>query len=43
MPVTVDLPDDILNALARISHTLSLRGRRVWFGCEARDARATKA
>jgi hypothetical protein len=29
--------------LARISHTLSSRGRRVWLGCEARDVRTTKA
>jgi hypothetical protein len=31
------------DALARISHTLSSRGRGVWLGCEARDVRPTKA
>jgi len=35
--------DRVADALARISHTLSSRGRRVWLGCEAREVRATKA
>ena len=31
-----------MTGLARISHTLSSRGRRVWLGCEVRDVRATR-